>query len=643
MPITLGINISSLQAQRRLSDATSSTSRIFEQLSSGLRINRISDDAAGMAVAEDLNLQTRVYSKAILNGNDAQSILSIADSTLGQLGSIVTRIRELATQSANGTFGNSQRDSLNDEAQALAKEFFRISRSAEFNGINLFDGSLSDGIRFQLGFGVDGSIKSRLGGSLGTGTFANKVSYNQSGTNASDIALGDINGDGIQDMVTTGSTGVTGFATIRLGNGDGTFGTSTTLNPSATELRAVALNDVNNDGILDLIASGTTVGGGVTAIWIGNGNGTFGASTTSLSEIGGSTYSVRIADVNGDGNQDIVTAGTTGAAGVMSVRLGSGSGTFGSVTSFLIGSNAIADFQVGDLNGDGILDIATVEGIRNGNNIIRLGNGDGSFGSQASFASGFTYGTALELADINNDGILDLLTSGVNGSGYVNAQIGSGTGTFGAITSYAQGNITNGITLGDVNGDGNLDLISSGMLVSDGYLNIQLGTGTGTFGGILSYIADSAATTGAAVGDINRDGVLDIVTSGTIDGADGAVGSSTTFLGATRDGVAPILPFSLTTKAASMQAMSMLDTAMQNLSNQRGVVGAFQSRLNIAIGNLQTAKESFTAARSRIIDVDVASASADLVRTQILQKSAIAILAQANQTPDLAIKLLRSD
>ena len=104
MAISLGSNISSLQAQRRLSDATGTLSKIFEQLSSGLRINRASDDAAGLAIAQDLNSTTRVYSKAILNANDGQSILSIADSTLDNLSSVVMRIRELSEQSANGTY-----------------------------------------------------------------------------------------------------------------------------------------------------------------------------------------------------------------------------------------------------------------------------------------------------------------------------------------------------------------------------------------------------------------------------------------------------------------------------------------------------------------------------------------------------------
>ena len=87
--------------------------------------------------------------------------------------------------------------------------------------------------------------------------------------------------------------------------------------------------------------------------------------------------------------------------------------------------------------------------------------------------------------------------------------------------------------------------------------------------------------------------------------------------------------------------MGMLDRTLENLAKQRGTIGASQSRVNIAINNLQTAKENFAAAESRIRDADVASEAANLVRTQILQQAAASMLSQANQAPQLALQLLR--
>ncbi len=177
MSIKIGSNIASIQAQRRLGETTSSLGKIYERLSSGQRINTASDDAAGLAIANDLNSKNRVYTQAIRNGNDGISALNIADSALENLTSVVTRIRELAEQSANGTYSNKQRAALDQEAQALKAEFFRISKTTTFNGVKLFDGSLGSGLRLQLGYGVEGSINTSVGGAIGTGAFAASTSF----------------------------------------------------------------------------------------------------------------------------------------------------------------------------------------------------------------------------------------------------------------------------------------------------------------------------------------------------------------------------------------------------------------------------------------------------------------------------------
>jgi len=120
MTIRIGSNIASLTAQRRLGEADSALSKTFERLSSGQRINRASDDAAGLAIADDLKAKGRIYTQGIRNGNDGISLLNIADSAIDALTGVVTRIRELSEQSANGTYSNQQRAALDAEAQALS-------------------------------------------------------------------------------------------------------------------------------------------------------------------------------------------------------------------------------------------------------------------------------------------------------------------------------------------------------------------------------------------------------------------------------------------------------------------------------------------------------------------------------------------
>jgi len=150
MAITIGSNIVSLQAQRRLGTASELLSQTFERLSSGQRINKASDDAAGLAIADSLRADQRIASVAIRNANDGISTINIADSALGEIGNVLSRLAELAEQSANGVFSTSQRNALANEFTALGSEIERIAVTTQFNGVALLSGSAS--ITLQVGF-----------------------------------------------------------------------------------------------------------------------------------------------------------------------------------------------------------------------------------------------------------------------------------------------------------------------------------------------------------------------------------------------------------------------------------------------------------------------------------------------------------
>lgn len=158
MAITLGSNIVSLQAQRRLAEASFRLSDVFERLSSGQRINKASDDAAGLAIADSLRADQRLASVAIRNANDGVSVVAIADGALSQISAILTRMAELAEQSANGVFSNDQRSALQNEFVALGSEIQRIADTTVFNGVQLLSGSSN----ITLQIGLDNSLDSRL-------------------------------------------------------------------------------------------------------------------------------------------------------------------------------------------------------------------------------------------------------------------------------------------------------------------------------------------------------------------------------------------------------------------------------------------------------------------------------------------------
>jgi flagellin len=153
-----GLNISSLRTQRQINITTGRLNQAYERLSSGLRVNRSKDDAAGLAVAAKLRSDARVASVSARNANDGISIINIADQATGQINDVLIRLSEIAEQSANGTNTNDQRSALQNEFSALMEEIERIAHTTEFNGLYLL--SSSEALTFQVGF--DGSSLSGI-------------------------------------------------------------------------------------------------------------------------------------------------------------------------------------------------------------------------------------------------------------------------------------------------------------------------------------------------------------------------------------------------------------------------------------------------------------------------------------------------
>jgi flagellin len=164
MPIFINTNVASLEAQRNLSRTQGDQSVNFQRLSSGMRINGAADDAAGLAISENLNAQVRSLSVAERNSNNAISMAQTAESALGQVSGILTRMRELAVQGANGDLGTTDRGYLDTEFQSLRSEITRISDSTLFNGKQLLAGAATT-ITFQVG--INNTTSDRIDVSFG--------------------------------------------------------------------------------------------------------------------------------------------------------------------------------------------------------------------------------------------------------------------------------------------------------------------------------------------------------------------------------------------------------------------------------------------------------------------------------------------
>ncbi len=308
---------------------------------------------------------------------------------------------------------------------------------------------------------------------------------------------------------------------------------------------SVALGDLNGDGILDIVSANLCVVGdtcpngssyvcissdycshGAVGVLLGKGDGTFRPPVTY--ETGGYlSFSVALGDLNGDGKLDLAVVNECGAVPIDSegncpyatvdVMFGNGDGTFGPpVTYKLDGWNSVS-VALGDLNGDGKSDIV-VDDICNvpntcsdtgctcttGSVEVLLNEGSGIFSRPVAYDSGAPFGRSVALGDVNRDGKLDLLAGN---DGYAGVLLGTGDGTFKPAVTYGSGA---SITVGDVNSDGKPDLLAAEQSSSSGAVSVLLGNGDGTFPPAASYPTGGQYARSVAVADVNGDGKPDL-------------------------------------------------------------------------------------------------------------------------------------
>jgi flagellin len=159
MAMSIRTNVSSLNAQRNLYTTQSSLDSSLSKLSSGFRITKAGDDAAGLGISTKLESQIRSYSQAVRNANDGISVIQSTEAALNESANILTRLRELAMQSSSDGIGASERGYVQKEATALVDELERIAQVTEYNGTKLLNGASTSGLDFQIGLGATGNDK----------------------------------------------------------------------------------------------------------------------------------------------------------------------------------------------------------------------------------------------------------------------------------------------------------------------------------------------------------------------------------------------------------------------------------------------------------------------------------------------------
>lgn len=380
-------------------------------------------------------------------------------------------------------------------------------------------------------------------------SFSPAITYDSGGYQASSVAVADVNGDGIPDLIVTNCGGCygppsirhTGSVAVLLGNGDGTFRTAATYFSGGLVPIFVAIGDLNLDGRPDLaIANRNSQSVGVL---LGNGDGTFQPALAFSA--GGLTgpQAVSIADMNRDSKPDLIVASPcadAGCHGSVGVLLGNGDGTFHAALHYSAGGLYAQSVAVADLNRDGspdalvVTDVTVCKGgscyFPSGVGVL-LGNGDATFQTSVTYPSGGDaippLSSLLAVSDVNGDGNPDVIvqnteccaSEGKVSGAIVGVLLGNGDGTFQPAMTYKTGSghdSATSVAIADMNLDGKLDIAVTDPCEAvdchnSGLIAILLGNGDGTFHEPQTFGTHGFLTNSVAIADLNKDGKPDLV------------------------------------------------------------------------------------------------------------------------------------
>ncbi len=373
----------------------------------------------------------------------------------------------------------------------------------------------------------------------GDGTFAPPVNY-ATGFCANTVVVGDFNHDGQPDLAVACTFPSNNGISILLGNPDGTFQPFKDYDAGSQTPITLAVADLNGDGVQDLVTANGQFANNSVSVLLGNGDGTFAAASVFTADQ--TPVAVAVGDFNGDGVPDVVAAGQgqfkLTAVGAVAVLLGNGDGSLLAAPDLVVpGPGPVVET---DLTGDGIPDLAVVNTLTVSGVLLFPGLGNGSFAPPVQ-AVQIDQPTALAVGDFNGDHVPDLAVTTNNG---VSIFLGNGDGTFGAPMTFATGPSPAWVAVADFNGDGKPDLAVADNGTGGG-VSILLGNGDGTFQPASTLAAGGAASY-VAVADLNRDGHPDLaVVNGSANTVSVMLGNGDGTFQAPRSYATPVGPASI--------------------------------------------------------------------------------------------------
>ena len=556
MPTVVNTNLASLFAQNSLSNAQNNLATSVQRLSSGLRINSAKDDAAGLAIAQNMQSQINGTNQSVQNLSDATNLLQTADSGLSTIQDMLLKLKQLAVQGYDGSLNASQKLDIVQQMKDLNTEINQTAGRTQFNGINLI----------SSGSTVDAN---NTGIKAGNELTVTAITIATTATNVLNTGT-----------LTAAQTGTQGSITYTASLSNSMMDSLA----SGTFLLSASGNALTMTGTINGLATSQTVT--VTDV-VGLASGSASLQSQSLNF---SNFGVSFAL-----NANITSAGTITGALIAS--------DFAALKTFAVLGNA-----------------STISDVR------LQGTGPGSYA--LSVGAGVSQGTVTMTGTINGQQVtqsLALTTFAANSTTTLNFS------SFGAqfdIKTYANAE-------------------SSASIAS--MLTTQIshsGTGTGTLVVSQGANSDLQFQSGPA-----SSAFIDIYTLNVMTGSSGSTAGTSTQMTSLGNRITGTTSGNLgaltgndtisTWQTAFQNAAAAADNAIDYISTQRATYGSQMNRLSYVSTNLQTQSTNLSQSRSAIIDTNFASETANLTKGQIMQQAATAMLAQANQMPNVILSLLK--
>ncbi|PQP87304.1 flagellin [Paenibacillus sp. AR247] len=574
-------NIAALNTHRQLSINTANTNKNIEKLSSGLRINRAGDDAAGLAISEKMRGQIRGLDQASRNAQDGISLIQTAEGALNETHSILQRMREISNQSANGTNTDTDRNALQDEMNQLTSEINRIGNTTEFNTQKLLNGGIAsqDGAKITKATSATVTGAAIAAGPISIADGA-KITVDGQTFNVGALTIGsdDANGDGTADDDTTATANAKELA-AKLGQ----------LTSGGTKLSDLV--DIKVDANDQLVFTAKSTGKTSEVIISG--------TALETAKLGFTTDPTTTPPtvIKGNGNPSTVERAGLQAAGAIT-----GQTTIGANDSlkFTVGSDSAVEVKLNDGTTPKVYDTANAD-----KNVAQAAMNDLVKDLNAALQKAGLDGKVT--ASLSKDNEIQFISE--TGK---DISVANGTGT--ALTALGFDGTE---TIGNVD-----QVVGPGAQGSGFSTKFQIGANTGQ--SMSLTIDDMRSAALGITGNAGQAGFTkeNSVTNGTND-------------------VKTEAALNISTAEDASKAIAVLDKATQTVSSARSKLGAVQNRLEHTINNLGTASENLTAAESRIRDVDMAKEMMEQTKNNILAQAAQAMLAQANQQPQGVLQLLR--